>query len=150
MRRIFLLGLLGLLALALPGVAWAQAERSSPAIEDATRRLATELRCPVCQGLSIEDSPDALAMQMKDVIRQQLIDGSTPEEVRAFFVSRYGEWILLKPEPRGFNLAVYLLPLLVALAGAGLLALRVRQWTHSAEPEARADGEPVELAGRQD
>ncbi len=101
----------------------------SPLIEAQTRELASELRCPVCQGVSIEDSPTELARQMKSVIRGQLREGKAPEQVRAYFVSRYGEWILLRPEARGFNLAVYLLPIAMLLVGAGVIVWSVRRWT---------------------
>ena len=107
-------------------------------IETLTRVLASELRCPVCQGLSIQDSPTELSQQMKDVIRDQLRAGKSPEEVKAYFVARYGEWILLQPEPAGFNLMVYVLPWL-ALAIGGLVLVRLlRRWTKAdEEPAAR-------------
>jgi len=100
----------------------------NPEREEMVRRLASELRCPVCQGLSVQDSPTELSQQMKAVIRGQLEQGKTPDEVRAYFVSRYGEWILLKPEASGFNLVIYLLPLAMLLAGGVWVALTVRRW----------------------
>jgi len=99
------------------------------ALEAATARVASQLRCPVCQGLSIQDSPTELAREMKDVVRDQLAAGRTPEEVKAYFVSKYGEWILLEPQPHGFNLAVYLLPIAALLGGGGVVAVAVRRWT---------------------
>lgn len=99
------------------------------ALEATTREVASELRCPVCQGLSIQDSPSPLAQEMKGVVRDQLRAGRTPEQVRAYFVSKYGEWILLEPEPKGFNLAVYLLPLVLLVAGAGLVVFLARKWS---------------------
>ena len=99
------------------------------AMEARATRLAAELRCPVCQGLSIQDSPSPLAQQMKDLIRSQVMAGRTDEEVREYFVSKYGEWVLLEPKAQGFNLLVYLLPALALLGGAGLIAVAVRRWT---------------------
>jgi len=98
-----------------------------------TKQLSAELRCPVCQGLSLADSPSELSMQMKQVIRDQLEAGKSPEQVKAYFVSKYGEWILLEPKPRGMNLAIYLLPLALLLGGAGLIVVVVRKWTAVAE-----------------
>jgi cytochrome c-type biogenesis protein CcmH len=115
--------------LAGPSPAAGQGVPGDAAIEAEVRRLATELRCPRCQGVSIAESPDDLSRQMKAVIRQQLEEGRTPDEVRAYFVSRYGEWVLLKPDPTGFNLAVYLIPIAAMLLGAGVLVLRIRGWT---------------------
>lgn len=113
---------------------------ANPELEALTRDVASELRCPVCQGLSINDSPAELAVQMKDLIRDQLASGKTPEEVRAYFIARYGEWVLLAPEPKGVNLAVYVLPVLALLIGGVMIAFAVRRWLP------RGDG-PVLAAG---
>ena len=110
------------------GTATAQA-RSGPELEALTKQVAGDLRCPVCQGLSLKDSPTELSMEMKSVIREQLAEGKSPDEVKQYFVGRYGEWILLQPEPTGFNLVVYVLPFLGLLVGAGFVALLVRRWT---------------------
>ncbi len=108
-----------------------QATRDS-VLEARTRELASTLRCPVCQGLSILDSPSPLAQEMRAVVRDQLRAGRTPEEVKAYFVSKYGEWILLQPEPHGFNLAVYILPVVMLLGGAVLIAVLARKWSRNA------------------
>jgi cytochrome c-type biogenesis protein CcmH len=118
----------------LPAVAVAQSA-SAMELDDATRHLASQLRCPVCQGVSIQDSPTELAQEMKGVIRQQLSDGRTPDQVKAFFVERYGEWVLLEPEPRGFNLLVYLLPILGLVLGGGYVVISVRRWTRADAPQ---------------
>jgi cytochrome c-type biogenesis protein CcmH len=136
MRHILLL-LFVLVAAMPPAVSNAQA-LSGAALEEATRQLASELRCPVCQGLSIEDSPTKLSRQMRAVVRDQLAQGRTPEEVKAYFVSRYGEWVLLAPEPSGFNLLVYLLPIVGLIAGAIIIAISVRRWTHAGPPPSPA------------
>jgi cytochrome c-type biogenesis protein CcmH len=119
----------GLVALYLV-VAWpAHAQQSDSALEAATRALASQLRCPVCQGLSIQDSPSELAQEMKNVIRDQLRSGKSPQQVRQYFVDKYGEWILLEPEPRGANLLVYLAPLLAVGGGAFVVWRYVRRWS---------------------
>jgi len=98
-----------------------------------TRDVASGLRCPVCQGLSINDSPAELAIEMKGVVREQLAAGKTPEDVRAYFIAKYGEWVLLEPDPRGFNLLVYLLPVLGVLGGAVFIWSFVRRSTRPEE-----------------
>src|SRR5512146_384952 len=85
---------------------------SDSLLEARTRAVASQLRCPVCQGLSIEDSPSELSQQMRNVVREQLRAGQSPDDVKRYFVSKYGEWILLSPEPHGVNVLVYALPLL--------------------------------------
>lgn len=102
------------------------------AIEATTTQLAAELRCPVCQGNSIQDSPSELAQEMRSVIRDQLVAGKTPDDVRAYFVDKYGEWILLQPKAQGFNLVVYIVPLVAILVGALVVTRSVRRWTAQA------------------
>ncbi len=106
------------------------------ALDAQTKTLATELRCPVCQGLSLQDSPSELAQQMRSLIKDQLRAGKSPDEVRDYFVSKYGEWILLQPEAHGFNLMVYLLPILGLLAGGVFVVVAARRWTRTAGAEA--------------
>ena len=102
---------------------------STSEVERRTSALSSELRCPVCQGVSVEDSPTELARQMRSTVRDQLASGRSPDEVRQYFVDRYGEWILLEPKASGFNLVVYVLPWLAMLAGLGVIVLAVRRWT---------------------
>ena len=94
-----------------------------------TSAVASGLRCPVCQGLSIQESPSELSQQMRDIVKDQLRAGKSPDEVNEYFVSRYGEWILLEPKARGFNVVVYALPVLLVLGGIGVIAVVVRRWT---------------------
>ena len=103
-------------------------------LEDQVHQVGSKLRCPVCQGLSVAASPSA--NDMRDVIRSQLKAGKTPAEVEAYFVSKYGEWILLRPEPRGFNLALYVLPALMVLGGIGVIFVLARKWTRNSPAEA--------------
>lgn len=111
------------------GACQAPAAAADSALDAQVRKLASELGCPVCQGLSVEESQAELSREFKALIREQLAAGRTPAEVKAYFVSKYGEWILLQPEAKGFNLLVYVLPVVALLAGAGLLVARVRRWT---------------------
>jgi cytochrome c-type biogenesis protein CcmH len=126
------------LALALQTTHTSPAQPYDSALEARTREVASVLRCPVCQGLSIQDSPSELSLQMKDVVRQQLKEGKSPEEVKAYFVSKYGEWILLQPKASGANLLVYILPIVLVLGGAVFIWLMVRRWS-------RPGGEPAEV-----
>lgn len=106
-------------------------------IEARTTAIASQLRCPVCQGLSIQDSPSELSQQMRALVREQVAAGRTDDEIRAYFVSKYGEWILLAPRARGFNLLAYMLPLALLLGGGAIVALSVRRW--AAAPADAAD-----------
>jgi cytochrome c-type biogenesis protein CcmH len=108
-----------------------------------TRAVAAQLRCVVCQGLSVEDSPSQLAQEMRALVREQLEMGRTPAEVKQFFVEKYGEWVLLQPEPVGFNLLVYVLPVVMLFGGAAFVFFTARGMVR--KPGAGADA--VELAG---
>lgn len=118
-------------AVAQPAVAQpAKAPTSGDsALEVRTREVAAQLRCPVCQGNSIQDSPSELALDMKSVVRDQLASGKSPDEVKLYFVEKYGEWILLEPKAAGFNLLVYLLPIAAVLSGGFLVWRAVKKWT---------------------
>ena len=116
-------------------------QASDSVLEARVRQVASELRCPVCQGESIQDSPAALAQEMKAIVREQLAAGRTPDEVKAYFVDKYGEWILLRPKARGWNVMVYLLPLLALLGGAVVIARATRRWSSTRDTPV---AEPVE------
>ena len=113
------------------------------AFEARTSAVASQLRCPICQGLSIQNSPSDLSQQMRSLVRDQLAAGKTPDEVKAYFVSKYGEWILLTPKPRGFNLLAYALPIGVVLVGGLGIVIAVRRWTAPVTGVATADS-PIE------
>ena len=98
--------------------------------------MASTLRCPVCQGESIQDSPSELAQEMRAVVRDQLRAGKTPDEIKAYFVSKYGEWILLEPAMTGLNTLLYVFPVLLVLGGLALVTVLVRRWS-TPEPKAQ-------------
>lgn len=104
------------------------AQMADAELEERVRAVAKQLRCPVCQGESIHDSPSSLAQEMKAVVREQLAAGRTPTEVKEFFVARYGEWILLQPPARGLNTMLYALPVIVVIAGLVTIAVAVKRW----------------------
>jgi len=136
-----LLACLGLLiplaALAAAGPARTDVRSSSLEMDERVREVASELRCVVCQNLSVADSPSDLAKEMRNLVRELLLQGKTPEEVRAYFQSRYGDFVLLEPPKRGFNLLVWGLPFAALLVGACGVYLVAKRWTvrgHEAAP----------------
>ena len=108
--------------------------------EQAVYEIAAQLRCVVCQNLSVADSPSEMANQMRGVVRERLATGETPEQVIRYFVDKYGEWILLSPPRRGFTLLVWVLPAVAVVVGLGVAALLIRSWTkRSTAPQAPVD-----------
>ena len=116
------------------------AQQNDKSLEAATKSVASQLRCPVCQGLSIQDSPSELSQQMRTVVKEQLAAGKSEQEVKDYFISKYGEWILLEPQAHGFNLLIYWLPTLLVLGGVVFIVVIVRKWT--AAPTASGGGTP--------
>lgn len=104
------------------------------ALEAQTTAVASTLRCPVCQGESIQDSPSDLARQMRAVVRDRLRAGESPDQVKAYFASKYGEWILLEPTMKGLNILLYAIPVLLVVGGLALVTFLVRRWTASESP----------------
>jgi cytochrome c-type biogenesis protein CcmH len=100
-------------------------------LEAQVREIAAQLRCPVCQGLSVGDSPSELANEMRTLVREQLQQGKTSAEVLDYFAQRYGEWILLAPPKHGFNLVIWVLPFVLLPIGAAVVYLRARRWVRS-------------------
>ena len=111
-----------------------QSAYADSVLDARTAAVASQLRCPVCQGLSIQDSPSELSQQMRAVVKDQLRAGKTPDEVKAYFISKYGEWILLEPKPHGFNILVYAMPIALVVVGLAVIAVAVRKWTQPANP----------------
>ncbi len=124
----------------------AESAPEDPELEAQVRELAAKLRCPTCRALSVQDSPSGMAQEMRTLIREQLESGKTPEEVTAYFVDRYGEWILLKPTAQGFNWTVWLLPILMLAGGLFFVFLTARRWVRQGEARAAVmDGEEREF-----
>ncbi len=97
-------------------------------VEPRTHAIAVSLRCPVCQGLSVADSTSPAAVAFQRRVRELVALGYTDEQIRDYFVDRYGEWILLDPEMTGLNAVLYLLPGLLLGLGAVWVGATVAQW----------------------
>jgi cytochrome c-type biogenesis protein CcmH len=98
-----------------------------PPREARVQALGKQLRCPMCQGLSIADSNSSAARAQMDKVRELVAAGKTDQEIRDYFTSRYGEWALLEPPARGMNLLVWLLPLALLVGGGLAIARTLRR-----------------------
>jgi len=96
----------------------------APQLEARVQRLGREIRCPMCQGLSVADSNSSSARAQMDKIRELVLENKSDEEIRDFFVSRYGEWALLQPAKTGFNLVLYTAPFVLLVLGLLVLFWR--------------------------
>ncbi len=132
--------------LLLIGLVYAQTPTGEPPpdLSPEVFRIASELRCPVCQGESAAESNAGVSQEMRRQIAEMLREGKSEEAIKQYFVERYGEWILYAPPKRGINWMLWLAPLVgLSLIGFGLwryLALAQRREAELAlsEEELRA------------
>ena len=144
-RRLVLVLFLTLLA--LPALAVNPDEMlPDPALEARARAISAELRCMVCQNQSIDDSNADLAKDLRLLVRERLKRGDTDQQVFDYLVSRYGEFVLLKPRMTIRNIALWGMPVaLILIGGVTLIVLfRRRRVTPAsvpltAEEQARVD-----------
>lgn len=96
----------------------------APSVEtnlDEAQLIGAQLRCPVCQGMPISESPSQMAQDMMTRVREMLAAGKSRDQIFDYFVERYGEWVLLKPKAEGLNLFLWILPAIGLLLGLALL-----------------------------
>ena len=77
---------------------------------DAAYLIGKEIRCPVCQGMPIADSPSEMAQDMMKRVRVMHNEGKTEQEIFTYFTKSYGDWVLLRPKATGVNWLIWLLP----------------------------------------
>lgn len=110
----------------LPPAPYAYRQLDDPAMETQARDLMHELRCLVCQGQSIADSDAPLAGDMRSQVREKLLAGETPAQIKQWLVDRYGNWVTYEPPLGPDTLLLYLAPLLALLGGGWLAFSRMR------------------------
>lgn len=126
MMRRFLIAIF-ILVSALPALAVNPDEvLKDPVLEQRARGLSAHLRCMVCQNQSIDDSNAELAKDLRVLVRERLTDGDTDEQVLDYVVSRYGEFVLLKPRLSAKTVLLWAAPIALLLIGALTMILFVR------------------------
>ena len=97
------------------------------AAEDRVNALGSRIKCPVCQGEAIGDSPSETSTAMMEIVREKVSAGETDAQIIDFFTARYGNGILLDPPFSGSTLLVWLLPALAVVGGIWMILSRRRQ-----------------------
>ena len=120
------LGIMVVMAAALFAAGCSDARADVPPVEQRAQALNRSIMCPVCPGESIDQSQVALAVQMRGIVDEKLAEGWTDEQVREFFVERYGPSVLLQPPTEGVSLAVWILPPVGVAAALAVFVLVVR------------------------
>lgn len=127
MRR-WVLGLVCALLLAGPVAAVLPEEQlADPVLEARARAISQELRCVVCQNQSIDDSDAPLAADLRAIVRERLTAGDSDDEVMAYVVARYGNFVRLRPPLDPQTLVLWAAPLLVLIPGGIGVALYLRR-----------------------
>mgnify|MGYP001765703412 CR=1 FL=1 len=115
---------------------------ADPALEARAREISRDIRCPVCQGETIDDSNAPISRDLRLIIRERVMAGDSDEEVVDYIVARFGEGVLFKPRAEGVNLVLWLAGPALLLLGIGVALAagrrrRVPEAGLSAEEEAR-------------
>src|SRR5512146_2023741 len=113
------------------------AQNPTPSDDD-VNRIAHQLYCPVCENTPLDVCPTEACRQWRDLIRQQLSQGWTEDQIKQYFVQQYGARVLDQPPAAGLNWLFYVLPALIILGGAVLLLRAMRTWAKTT-PAAPAD-----------
>ncbi len=100
---------------------------SQAAIDVKAALISVKLRCPVCQGVAVSDSPSGMAVKMRGQIRDLVAQGYSEEQVMRYFERSYGEFVRLEPPMQGLNLLLWVLPAVVLLGGAWFVVHKARQ-----------------------
>jgi len=129
--------ILAALACAAALAAFGQAEevaKPDPVVEARLKDLGEELRCLVCQNQTIADSHAPLAEDLRNQIRAMVRQGRTDDEIRAYMVERYGDFVLYKPPLKGTTLLLWIGPFVLLALGAGVLVSIARSRGVAARP----------------
>ena len=110
-------------------------------LEQQTRikALVDDLRCPTCQGLSVKDSEAGFSVSIRNKAQEMVSQGYSDQEIRDYFVERYGEWILRAPPMKGFNLLLWALPGIAIFFGMWIVITKSRRWVESDENQDHAE-----------
>jgi cytochrome c-type biogenesis protein CcmH len=146
MRALFAAALLVLLHMASALAVEPDEILKDPALETRARALSQQLRCMVCQNQSIDDSAAPLAHDLRVLVRDRLKNGDSDAQVLDFVVSRYGEFVLLKPRFAWHNALLWAVPPGVLLVGAVTLLLLARRRRPAGAPPPLDDAEQRKLA----
>ncbi len=98
------------------------------ALDVQVREISKTLRCTVCQTENIWESGAPLAQQMRGVIRERLALGHSKEQILAYFLSRYGDYIMMEPPKHGVNWILWIAPFILLLGGGIFIYKEVSKW----------------------
>ncbi|WP_306118116.1 MULTISPECIES: cytochrome c-type biogenesis protein [unclassified Roseitalea] len=143
----WLAALVLLTAMAMPAMAVNPDEiLDDPALEERARDISAGLRCMVCQNQSIDDSDAELARDLRVLVRDRLVAGDSNEEVVAYVVDRYGEFVLLRPAFSARNALLWATPAIILILGGTAAFAFSRRQSRSQLGEALTEDEQARVA----
>ena len=95
--------------------------------DDLYIKLEKEIMCPVCDGQTLDQSQSLIAEDMKNSIKEKIAEGYNEEEIKNYFVDRYGENVVAYPSTTGFNLLAYLVPILGLILSILIFTFYIRR-----------------------
>jgi len=126
-RVVILLAMLMAWSAPLAAQDYAEVGLPDPAQEAQASRLMDSIRCVVCQGQPISGSNADIAGDMRRMVRERIAAGDSPEQVRAWLISKYGDWVSFKPLVKPVTLPLWLIPLVALALGIWLVSRRLRR-----------------------
>ena len=142
-KTLQILALALLLAGLLTSVAFAQDDTPT---DDDVNAVAKQLYCPVCENTPLDVCPTEACRQWRELIRTQLGEGMTEQQIKDYFVANYGARVLSEPPRTGLNWLVYILPPVIILLGAFFLFRSFREWTKASATAATISAERSEVS----
>lgn len=118
---------------------------ANPALEARARDLSRQLRCVVCLNQDIDSSNAEVARTMRILLRERLVAGASDQEVRAFFVKRYGDFVLFRPPLKASTYVLWVAPFLLLGGGTAIAIMALRARRDDPPPEPLADDEARRL-----
>ncbi|MBI3609127.1 MAG: cytochrome c-type biogenesis protein CcmH [Nitrospirae bacterium] len=144
MKNAPILILVLILSISIPFTAAEAATVEEEQIDLQMREIAKTLRCTICQNESIWESQAELAHQMRDIIKERLMKGESPDEIRAYFLSRYGDYILLAPQKSGLNWLLWGGPFALLAVGGLFLYRTLSRWVAQTTITKQEDLPPID------
>ena len=138
--------ILTLLLLASPAFAVNPDEiLADPVLEARARAISLDLRCPVCQGETIDDSNAPISRDLRLAVRERLVAGDSDAQVMDYVVARYGEYVLFNPRASGSSLLLWLAGPAMLLGGGLLAYATTRRRARAPEAEGLTDADRARL-----
>ncbi len=137
-----------MILLIIPWTVYAEVQDET-ALDVQVREIAKTLRCTVCQTENIWESGAPLAQQMRDVVRERLKMGHSPEDIKEYFLSRYGDYIMMQPPAHGVNWLLWVGPFILLLGGGLFLYKEVIGWVRRTPAPSTTPPPPLDEQARQ-